>query len=105
MRADCRSGAEPTQNISAPGAAEILGVTGGPPAGPMGLLPTPSRAADLGHRSAQRCRRCQPALVENRNKEALRSEERRVGKACVSTCRYRWPPTPKTKKTNKHRNT
>src|SRR3546814_17849117 len=24
----------------------------------------------------------------------VRSEERRVGKACVSTCRYRWPPEP-----------
>src|SRR3546814_6916076 len=24
----------------------------------------------------------------------LRSEERRVGKACVSTCRYRWWPYP-----------
>src|SRR3546814_12967768 len=23
---------------------------------------------------------------------ALRSEERRVGKECVSTCRYRWSP-------------
>jgi protein-tyrosine-phosphatase len=62
---------EPTQNISAPGVAEILGVTSGPPTGPMGLLPAPSRAADLGRRSAQRCRRCQPALVEHRNKAAL----------------------------------
>src|SRR3546814_21123955 len=25
---------------------------------------------------------------------AHRSEERRVGKACVSTCRYRWSPYP-----------
>src|SRR3546814_11789168 len=25
-------------------------------------------------------------------KAAIRSEERRVGKACVSTCRYRWSP-------------
>src|SRR3546814_15428956 len=24
--------------------------------------------------------------------EAIRSEERRVGKECVSTCRYRWSP-------------
>src|SRR3546814_12984181 len=24
----------------------------------------------------------------------LRSEERRVGKECVSTCRYRWSPSP-----------
>src|SRR3546814_13817118 len=29
-----------------------------------------------------------------------RSEERRGGKECVSTCRYRWSPTHKKKKTN-----
>src|SRR3546814_11240548 len=29
---------------------------------------------------------------------ANRSEERRVGKECVSTCRLRWPPTPSKKK-------
>src|SRR3546814_7208828 len=28
----------------------------------------------------------------------LRSEERRVGKECVSTCRYRWSPDYETKK-------
>src|SRR3546814_17497553 len=28
-----------------------------------------------------------------------RSEERRVGKECVSTCRYRWSPYPYKKKT------
>src|SRR3546814_21008724 len=27
-----------------------------------------------------------------------RSEERRVGTECVSTCRYRWPPVPLNKK-------
>src|SRR3546814_14409763 len=36
------------------------------------------------------------ALLMLRDAEALavfdRSEERRVGKACVSTCRYRWSP-------------
>src|SRR3546814_12210928 len=30
--------------------------------------------------------------------KALRSEERRVGKECVSTCRYRWSPLPSKKK-------
>src|SRR3546814_17117306 len=30
-----------------------------------------------------------------------RSEERRVGKECVSTCRYRWSPYHKKKKKNK----
>src|SRR3546814_13780207 len=32
------------------------------------------------------------------DKEKRRSEERRVGKECVSTCRYRWPPYPLKKK-------
>src|SRR3546814_18153170 len=30
-----------------------------------------------------------------------RSEERRVGKECVSTCRYRWSRHPSKKKKNK----
>src|SRR3546814_12622744 len=35
------------------------------------------------------------SALEERNKDAaerIRSEERRVGKECVSTCRYRWSP-------------
>src|SRR3546814_15372317 len=35
---------------------------------------------------------------------ALRSEERRVGKECVSTCRSRWSPYHIKKKKNKIRN-
>src|SRR3546814_15552149 len=39
----------------------------------------------------------------NRDKSHLpikaRSEERRVGKECVSTCRSRWPTSPKKKNT------
>src|SRR3546814_19956484 len=31
-----------------------------------------------------------------------RSEERRVGKGCVSACSSRWSPYPKTKKNNKN---
>src|SRR3546814_18562222 len=34
-----------------------------------------------------------------------RSEERRVGKECVSTCRYRWSPHPAKKKRNQSRQT
>src|SRR3546814_14670918 len=34
-----------------------------------------------------------------RGLEWVRSEERRVGKACVSTCRSRWSPYHKKKKT------
>src|SRR3546814_13436260 len=38
-------------------------------------------------------------LVENRVEQVDRSEERRVGKECVSTCRSRWSPYPEKKKT------
>src|SRR3546814_15166737 len=31
-------------------------------------------------------------LVESRHKAGTRSEERRVGQECVSTCRSRWSP-------------
>src|SRR3546814_15388414 len=33
---------------------------------------------------------------------STRSEERRVGKECVSTCRYRWSPYHQKKKENVH---
>src|SRR3546814_15023598 len=33
-------------------------------------------------------------LVEQLDNPGLRSEERRVGKECVSTCRSRWSPYP-----------
>src|SRR3546814_10984011 len=36
--------------------------------------------------------------------EQQRSEERRVGKECVSTCRSRWSPYPSTKNTNRKYN-
>src|SRR3546814_7049529 len=34
--------------------------------------------------------------------ERMRSEERRVGKECVSTCRSRWSPDPYKKKLPRH---
>src|SRR3546814_15410088 len=39
-------------------------------------------------------RKLPPAAAEDATQEALlaRSEERRVGKECVSTCRSRWSP-------------
>src|SRR3546814_19063344 len=40
------------------------------------------------------CARCQPTL--------RRSEERRVGKECVSTCRSRWSPYHYKKKNNNY---
>src|SRR3546814_14269482 len=39
--------------------------------------------------------------VEARQNAALRSEERRVGKECVSTCRSRWSPYHYKKKKDK----
>src|SRR3546814_15967981 len=33
-------------------------------------------------------------LALNRNPDTYRSEERRVGKECVSTCGTRWAPAP-----------
>src|SRR3546814_10947469 len=44
-----------------------------------------------------------PRLCANQFFFAPRSEERRVGKECVSTCRSRWSPSHKKKqKTNIH---
>src|SRR3546814_17995414 len=34
------------------------------------------------------------AVLQPRNHAMIRSEERRVGKECVSTCRSRWSPYP-----------
>src|SRR3546814_14089607 len=43
------------------------------------------------------------ASIEKIGLDPHRSEERRVGKECVSTCRYRWSPYQQTKKVqNKH---
>src|SRR3546814_11854953 len=39
-----------------------------------------------------------PAATRGTLFSADRSEERRVGKECVSTCRSRWSPYPKKKK-------
>src|SRR3546814_16715718 len=41
-------------------------------------------------------------LDETEQLIAARSEERRVGKECVSTCRYRWSPSHLKKKTQKY---
>src|SRR3546814_10408786 len=47
-------------------------------------LDGPDQTAD-----ARRARALRPIYAEA---DALRSEERRVGKGCVSTCRSRWSP-------------
>src|SRR3546814_12755711 len=49
-------------------------------------------AARIAHRAADRC---QPGMADRNRAQAGapgRSEERRVGKECVSTCRSRWSP-------------
>src|SRR3546814_20860233 len=46
------------------------------------------------HRSAEGFLAIEKSLDERRDRThlAIRSEERRVGKECVSTCRSRWSP-------------
>src|SRR3546814_17499603 len=67
--------------------------------GPLGVAyrdffvqQSPRQAHVARHEHVQR----QPQIVE-------RSEERRVGKECVSTCRYRWSPYHYKKKTNSNK--
>src|SRR3546814_15081520 len=44
-------------------------------------------------------------FTDNRDVGDMRSEERRVGKECVSTCRSRWSPYHENKQnSNKHQN-
>src|SRR3546814_11072336 len=52
-------------------------------------------AQPLGRAESKRCgTRCRTSSVASRcaGRVASRSEERRVGKECVSTCRSRWSP-------------
>src|SRR3546814_4349459 len=45
-----------------------------------------------GDRHLRRSGKCVAAVLLSRNGRGERSEERRVGKECVSTCRSRWSP-------------
>src|SRR3546814_17180592 len=45
----------------------------------------------------------EPRSTAGASLEELRSEERRVGKECVSTCRSRWSPDHYKKKNNKRK--
>src|SRR3546814_11922942 len=56
-----------------------------------------ARQADRRDRTAAEESRGIPA-PRNPSGQGLRSEERRVGKECVSTCRYRWSPYHSKKK-------
>src|SRR3546814_15575284 len=53
------------------------------------LFPTRLNVEKVG-----RNRTVSAALSAARNAKVVRSEERRVGKECVSTCRSRWSPYP-----------
>src|SRR3546814_17407910 len=59
--------------------------------GGAGLFQVFDAAVGYGHMVAQRCR-AQPFAGDKAKKNSSRSEERRVGKECVSTCRSRWSP-------------
>src|SRR3546814_21112101 len=54
------------------------------------LARTPTAVKAEALRAAARALRAGEAAILAAN--ASRSEERRVGKQCVSTCRSRWPP-------------
>src|SRR3546814_20867512 len=50
-------------------------------------------------------RQVELGLVRFHLREVRRSEERRVGKECVSTCRYRWSQSHLNKKNNQRSGT
>src|SRR3546814_79249 len=52
------------------------------------------------HQSRRAVRRCQCSCGGHQILVLIRSEERRVGKECVSTCRSRWSPYHDKKKSN-----
>src|SRR3546814_2397403 len=65
------------------------------------LLPLPERGPSYDRaRQRQDHQHCLDAHLSGRHSRAelyrveIRSEERRVGKECVSTCRSRWSPYP-----------
>src|SRR3546814_11704076 len=66
-----------------------------PKPGPGGLGATPG---GLGRRRDGISIRLTPAHARRRGRRMTRSEERRVGKECVSTCRSRWSPCHEKKK-------
>src|SRR3546814_16395375 len=72
-----------------------------------GLDAGPGQSRNLERRDVHREQRAQFLVFRARIEVELagprleRSEERRVGKECVSTCRYRWSPKCKKKKKKK----
>src|SRR3546814_16685895 len=58
----------------------------------VGVRPAAYAEADLAATISRRDRQNRQQRMENLFGHSLRSEERRVGKECVSTCRSRWSP-------------
>src|SRR3546814_15382073 len=65
------------------GAAVAIGVSGGKDS-QAAAIATVRHLDQVGHSG--------PRLLIHSDLGLVRSEERRVGKACVSTCRSRWSP-------------
>src|SRR3546814_12936771 len=64
---------------------------------------TSTKIAKAGMRLRAKMRGADQITVLDRGRDReSRSDERRVGKECVSTCRSRWAPDNSKKKTNKH---
>src|SRR3546814_13356333 len=57
-----------------------------------GLIPIPFVLSLSKHRSSFAAPKKRTALRQAQGERNCRSEERRVGKECVSTCRSRWSP-------------
>src|SRR3546814_10176652 len=73
-------------------AADLASASAGVRAAEIEIESRRSRVAEL-QRQLQRQRQLYTRkLVSRESFEQLRSEERRVGKECVSTCRSRWSP-------------
>src|SRR3546814_11178328 len=66
---------------------------------------SPSPAQATRHSTSSIPRPTAAMAASNRRFASIRSEERRVGKECVSTCRSRWSPDHKKKKNNKQAHT
>src|SRR3546814_16820137 len=81
------------------GAAVKFVNDGAPPFDHLALDMLRARCRSMDHETqrrdvvalAHRCRELQQP-VEHDRRQIERSEERRVGKECVSTCRSRWSP-------------
>src|SRR3546814_7996062 len=105
-QAECGGGGPSQAHLPAPGRQPVVpGVaavargTGISPSTCFGILRTMARAGFVSFREADKTYRLGLAVAElavgmigSSHLDLIRSEERRVGKECVSTCRSRWSP-------------